>query len=146
MTGHYEDGKYMWDVGYLMLIQHLAVTIDSKQLNQVATHVTQLGQTAPYFDQNDGIIQKQEMEKAAFAVANPPSPDIKPPIPPIPRVNGSDFEQQEEGKPWQITILIIIMACLEEPSVNKLVKSMKRQLNLKAMPLETCLLLGHWRR
>ena len=76
----------------------LLLTIDSKQLNQVAMQAgvdpVQLGQTAPYFDQNqDG-----------------------PPIPPIPpRVNGSDFEQQEEGKPWQIkvlSILIIIMASL----------------------------------
>ena len=83
MTGQLsEDGKYMWDGHGWVELPHAhptprVVTIDSKQLDQVAMQAgvdpVQLGQTAPYFDQNqDGIIQKQEMEKAAFAVANPP--------------------------------------------------------------------------
>lgn len=124
MTGQLsEDGKYMWDGHGWVELPHAhptppPVTIDSEQLNQVAMQAgvdpVQLGQTVPYFDQNqDGIIQKQEMEKAAFAVANPPSPSITPPIPS--RMDDSGFEQQEDGKPWQIkvlSILIIIMASL----------------------------------
>ena len=108
MTGQLsEDGKYMWDGHGWVELPHAhptppPVTIDSEQLNQVAMQAgvdpVQLGQTVPYFDQNqDGIIQKQEMEKAAFAVANPPSPSITPPIPS--RMDDSGFEQQEDGKP-----------------------------------------------
>ena len=46
------------------------------------------------------------------------------------QMNGSDFEQQEEGKPWQIKVILI--HGIHGGTIGQQVrKSMKRQLNLK---------------